>query len=272
MSSPVAILMYHRFAEQTPAGFGPFTVAPTLFAEQLDALVETGCRFSTVGGLADVDAISSTSPTVVITVDDAFADFVTGALPALTARDIPATLFVPTAYVGGRAEWIPGDVGNLPMLGWSELETLPDIGIELGGHGHLHAAADGMRTADVVADAVECRLHLEEHVRGPVTSFAYPYGHQRRPARRAIAQAGYRVACTTLEALATAADDPFALPRLRVGPETTPERLIRRVLRRQPPWRRGYVHAKQAAWLAGRQLKGSRARGALQPALSRPQP
>lgn len=260
--APAAILMYHRVANDAPAGFEALSVPPSLFDEQLAALVESGCRFATVGALWRGSVTSGPGPLVVVTFDDGLADLLSGALPALAARALPATAFVPTAYVGGRASWMEGEAGRMPMLDWGDLAAIADCGVELGGHGHLHAAADRMDSDAVRSDALRCRRLLEEHGRRPVTSFAYPYGHQRRGARMALRAAGYRAACTTVDSLANAADDLLALPRLAIGPTVAPEALVARVHGAEPFWMRRWVRAKQDVWLLGRRLRGSRARGA----------
>src|SRR5579871_3378532 len=139
----VAILMYHSFAErEATAGLRPWTVPPSLFAEQLAAVAERGAAFARV---SDVPALLAGTgplrPTAVISIDDAYAD-VLNIIDTLGAHRAPATLFVPTQFVGRTAGWMSEAAERLPVLGWQQLGELARIGVELGSHGHAHIAAD----------------------------------------------------------------------------------------------------------------------------------
>ena len=65
--------------------------------------------------------------TVVLTFDDGFADFASGALPALVERGWPATLYVTTGAIGSTTTWLPE---NRPMLSWSALDEIVAEGVE----------------------------------------------------------------------------------------------------------------------------------------------
>jgi peptidoglycan/xylan/chitin deacetylase (PgdA/CDA1 family) len=95
------VLTYHRIADPaaTP-DLNPRLVSavPPVFERQLDHLV----RHYDVVPLAAVLAASTGAPlpgrSVLLTFDDAYADFATEVWPRLRARNLPAVLFVPTAY------------------------------------------------------------------------------------------------------------------------------------------------------------------------------
>lgn len=87
-------------------------VTPRQFEEHLDVLAA-----HRVVPLAELAAGIRTarrgSPAIAITFDDGYADNLDAALPRMEARDIPATFFIATGYVGaGREFW------------WDELERL----------------------------------------------------------------------------------------------------------------------------------------------------
>ncbi|HUB36547.1 MAG TPA: polysaccharide deacetylase family protein [Solirubrobacteraceae bacterium] len=253
----VAILMYHSIAPAGTDAFGELTVPPSLFAEHLAALVESGCELVRV---AEVPALlaqpPARGPRVAITLDDGLADVATGAAPALAAHGLPATLFVPSAYVGDRARWLSGADARRPLLSWSELAQLADAGLEIGSHGHLHLAADVNDPAHVREDAIRSRATLEERLARPVRSYAYPFGYRTPRAGAAVAQAGFAQACAVAELPAVAGEDRFALPRLHARPHTTPEELVALVRHRPAGALRRWAHAKQSLWRAGRRLAG----------------
>ncbi len=253
----VAILMYHSIARSTTAAFREFTVDPILFEEHVAALVDAGCHFVTVeevpallAGKGDADGRTA----VAISIDDALADAATGAATVLGPRDVPATLFVPTGYVGGSAAWMTGDDGDRPLLGWSELEELTEAGWELGSHGHRHLAADLTAPEVVREDAARSRDALESHLGHEAQSYAYPFGLQTAAARRAVRAAGFSIACAVVDLPAVASDDPFALPRLFIKPDTTAELLVQLVSSRPGSLARRRAEVKQQVWRAGRRF------------------
>jgi peptidoglycan/xylan/chitin deacetylase (PgdA/CDA1 family) len=86
--------MYHRVAEDGPDPHG-LQVTPARFAQQLDVLRS----LVDVVPLAEV-VQSSSSPRVAITFDDGYRDNLLCAKPLLAERDLPATVFVTSGYVG----------------------------------------------------------------------------------------------------------------------------------------------------------------------------
>lgn len=102
MSSTLRVLAYHRVGD--PAGrrdLDPSMVSATAgeFERQVRHLAR---RYSVVGLDRVVDALLEDRPLpsrpVLITFDDAYRDFRDVAWPILRRYDLPATLFVPTAY------------------------------------------------------------------------------------------------------------------------------------------------------------------------------
>jgi peptidoglycan/xylan/chitin deacetylase (PgdA/CDA1 family) len=253
----VAILMYHSIAASTTASFRPYTVDPHLFDEQLAALRDGGCRLVTVEDVPEVlrgGSGTEEGPAVAISIDDGLTDAASGAAPVLDRHRAPATLFVPSGYVGGTAKWMAGEDGQRRLLGWEELEELAAAGWEIGSHGHLHLAADINRPDLVREDAARSREELESRLGRAVTSYAYPYGCWTPDARRAVRAAGFSQACAIMELPALASDDEFALPRIHVTPETTPELLLERVTSRPLGLTRRRAEVSQRVWRTGRRL------------------
>lgn len=253
----IAILMYHSIAATTTASFRDLTVDPLLFDEHVAALSDAGCHLVAVG---DVPALLAGSeadgrPAVAISIDDGLADAANGAATVL-ARRVPATLFVPSGYVGGRARWLTGEDGDRPLLDWVAIEGLAGAGLEVGSHGHRHLAADLNAPAIVREDAAYSKGVLESRLGREVRSYAYPFGYQTQAARQAVRAAGFSQACAIMDLPALISDDPFALPRLHVGPQTTPERLVALVSSRPIGLARRRAELKQRIWRTGRRWVG----------------
>ena len=253
----VAALMYHSVADDSTPAMRELTVSPERFDEQVGALRAAGAQFvraSEVLGLLRGEPIDDAAPIVAITIDDAFAD-VLDAAAILARHDATATVFVPTAYVGMRAAWLEGEDARRPIAGWSDLAGLRDAGIELAAHGHWHIAADLNPPAVVQEDARRCRALLEDRLGVPVTTYAYPFGFHDRAGRRAIAAVGFDSAFAIFHLHARTGDDPFALPRLHVGPGISGARLAEMVRVRRPRIVEQGLRGKDRLFGAGRHVR-----------------
>ena len=108
--SQAHVLMYHRVARrgEDPSLCSELVSAtPESFGEQMDRLRE---HHDVVSVEALVEAVRGgrrlPPRCVVITFDDAYSDFAESAWPVLKALELPAALFVPTAFPGdGGAEF-----------------------------------------------------------------------------------------------------------------------------------------------------------------------
>ena len=219
MTQPVPILMYHSIDSESAPGFRRWTLSPELFAQHMDWLAEADYHPITVSALASTLAADRPLPPrcIVITFDDGFRDFLTGAMPILQRHGFPATLYVVTGYVGKVSLWLRalGEDGR-PMLSWGDLRTISDWGIECGAHTHSHPQLDITPRDRALAEIRRSKLCLEDHLGREVKTFAYPYGYASRTTRRLVQQAGFTSACRVRHALSSTTEDRFALSRIMV--------------------------------------------------------
>lgn len=97
------VLMLHRFADPETGSPG---FDPAVLRRQLAALAADGTRFLRLDdALARLGAGTLPRKPVCFTVDDGYADFLTGGLPVFAEFDCPVTLFVTTGFVDG-ALWM----------------------------------------------------------------------------------------------------------------------------------------------------------------------
>ena len=211
----VPILLYHGVAEDTEGPSAPWIIDPHAFADHLDALAAVGARPVTMHGL--VDALDSGEPpapgTVVLTFDDGFADFASGALPALVERGWPATLYVTTGAIGSTTTWLPE---NRPMLSWSALDEIVAEGVEIGAHTMHHPQLDLLPPERARSEIVGSRSELQDRLGLPVETFAYPHGYHNRRVRGLVVETGFRSCCAVKHRFSSALDDRFALSRVMV--------------------------------------------------------
>ncbi len=219
----IPILMYHSIAEDASATFQPFTVSPSLFAEHMAYLHHAGYTPLTVTQFVArrnrVDALPARP--IVITFDDGFADFFTSALPILQKYSFSATMYIPTAYIGGTSRWMEHEgEGNRPLLSWQQIQEMNASGIECGAHSHTHLQLDLLSRLRANEEITLSKRILEDSLGQSVTSFAYPHGYYKAETQRLLYRAGYTSACTVKYAMATENTDAFALTRQLVEPTT----------------------------------------------------
>jgi peptidoglycan/xylan/chitin deacetylase (PgdA/CDA1 family) len=222
MLSPVPILLYHAITDDPPGWIAPFAVSPATFAAHLDAVLASGRQPLTVSqytdGLRGLAPLPSRP--VVITADDGFADFADNALPALTARKLPSTLYVTTGALADR----PHDCVLPPalMLRSADLAGLEAAGVEIGAHSHTHRQLDLLPGREVATELSRSGDLLAQAVGHRIRSFAYPHSYWRARVRGLVGEAGYESACAVGNALSSGRDHPLALSRLMVRADTGP--------------------------------------------------
>lgn len=105
-SGDVLVLAYHDVVPHgaAPMGDRSLHLPRSAFARQLDLLRATHDVIPLDAALAR-GAARASRPSVVITFDDAYRGAMTAGIEELEARGMPATVFVPPAFVGGGVFW-----------------------------------------------------------------------------------------------------------------------------------------------------------------------
>jgi peptidoglycan/xylan/chitin deacetylase (PgdA/CDA1 family) len=249
MSRTIPILMYHALTPARTPAFARWTITSERFEGHLDYLHRSGYHAVTVGELTAIRSGQIPEPghrLVALTFDDAYVDFHTTALPLLAKYRMTATLFVPAGYVGGYSEWmhLEGEA-NRPLLSWAALVEIAGCGIEIGSHSHTHPELDRLSAEGLAAETIRPKALLEDKIGKPVNSFAYPFGRFNRPARDAVAVAGYSAGCTMLAWSATYRDHPLELPRVSIYQDTDTDSLAQRLAAHRNPLRRQLLRGER---------------------------
>ncbi len=130
-----AILGYHRIADARDDPFA-LAVAPARFREHLEVLA-ADARPMRLGDLTHALRTGSLpARAVAITFDDGYAELLHTALPLLERRDLPATAFVATGFLGREFWW--------DALARTLLAAAPagQLVVEVGGRAHTLDGAD----------------------------------------------------------------------------------------------------------------------------------
>jgi len=91
--------------------------------------------------------------------------------------------------------------------------------VEIGAHAVTHSVLSALPPATQRSEILESRAQLEDMLRRPVSSFAYPYGGRSDYTDETVAmvrEAGYACACSNFADLVWKGSDCFQLPRVVV--------------------------------------------------------
>ena len=212
----VPILMYHQLTPHPAPEFRRYTITPRRFAAQMACLSLMGYRAVGLDAVLGRRHALPRRP-VVITFDDGIEGCCEYAMPVLTTRRFTATFYVVAGLVGQRSRWTRSEVGiELPLMDWPALRSLRAAGFDLGSHTMSHPRLPTLSPAACREELRSSRHLLEDRLGHEVAHLAYPFGAFDASVRSVAADAGYRSACSTRPRLATADDDPLALPRVNV--------------------------------------------------------
>ncbi len=200
------VFVYHRFGDSRHMSTN---ISLDDFKRQLTYLHEEGFDVVTLGTALNTP-IPEGKKRVVITVDDGYKSFVTGAMPLLDEYGYSATLFVNTETVGAD-----------DFLSWSQLDSIRNLGIEIGNHSHSHAYfldlepaiyADSFRN-----DVLHAQRLFEEKLGFRPRVFAYPYGEYDDELRGIVRSLGFDAAVAQNSGVAIKGQDTYSLPRFPVS-------------------------------------------------------
>lgn len=237
------ILTYHSISE----GDSPLKISPALFAQQMERLAASESVIN-VASLSDLmdhwDDFDHLPPrTVILTFDDGYADFYTNAAPVLLKRKLPATVFLPTSYVGRSNAW-PGQpswVKEEPLMNWEQIKELAQASIDFGSHTVNHPDLTTLSPQEVERELAESKREIEQHTSRPVHHFCYPYGRWNQATRDATLR-HYSSACSTIAGTVRNTEDAQLLPRVDAH------------YVRNPHWFRAMFTRRFEAYIAARRL------------------
>jgi peptidoglycan/xylan/chitin deacetylase (PgdA/CDA1 family) len=188
-------------------------IGPDRFRAQLEMMLEAGFRFTTVAKLAQEAGEGHPPPgRAVVSFDDAMRNNFTIALPLLQELGLPATVYVPTGWLGGRSPWI-GPGGDGAIMTAEEAGQLARAGWELGAHTMTHADLSKLDYEGCLREIEGSCQALREITGEPIQTLAYPFGRYGPEAIAATRQAGLIAAVTT----GSGSWDSYELTRAMIG-------------------------------------------------------
>lgn len=154
---------------------------------------------------------------VAITFDDGFVDVIENALPELSKRGIPATLFVPTGYLGRDADWLrtSGNKIKKKVMDAEQLRHITKSGmISIGSHCISHSSLLSMTENEAKNEIIRSKQQLEEILGESVISLSYPHGEFTKSHVELARVAGYKRSFSIEPTLMRLTPDEFVVGRV----------------------------------------------------------
>lgn len=157
-----------------------------------------------------------------VTFDDGFVSVLEQAVPVLKQLRIPATIFVPTGYLGQSPGWVTKDyliarketVMNREQLRMISLDPL----LSIGSHTVSHPKISKLSEAAAWKEMAESKKTLEDFIGKPVPTFSFPHGAFSKRDLELAKAVGYKRVFSTQPGLALRRLGEFVIPRVAVDP------------------------------------------------------
>lgn len=133
---------------------------------------------------------------VAITFDDAYRSVMRNAFPILEERGFPATVFVPTLYMGGSNSWLAPSECDFEIMSEDELREAEGMGFSIESHGHAHIDYGKASYTDALDDLKSAAERLRSITGRTARYLAYPFGSESQTAREVIAASEIEAAFT----------------------------------------------------------------------------
>ncbi len=216
----ILCLLYHRIVPaDVYAGFKEreriFSVSAEQFTAQLDWLQDKGHHFVSMDQVVAYLKEGTQLPDkpVFLSFDDGCESVYSQALPLLSKRNVPATVFVTT----DADTWIfnSGEYHERRMTE-AEIKACHEGGIRVHSHAVSHRGLNEMSRDDALHEMVESKRLLSEWISDDVRFFSIPLNFYNRTTLKLCQEAGYEAVCVCDGATTNGATSAFRIRRFIV--------------------------------------------------------
>jgi peptidoglycan/xylan/chitin deacetylase (PgdA/CDA1 family)/glycosyltransferase involved in cell wall biosynthesis len=194
----IPILMYHAFGRPGERA-SQFVVPVHQFARQMAWLKRLNYHVLSLEEYIQYRLQHQLPPlrSVILTIDDGYAEIATLVAPILRRHEFPATVFLVSGKIGSHNDWTNDkSLAERPLMSWPAIKAIGYQGIRFGAHTQTHPRLTDIPTAQARAEIAGSKADLERELQRPVTTFAYPYGEYDEQVEALVAEAGFLGGCT----------------------------------------------------------------------------
>ena len=141
---------------------------------------------------------------VVLTFDDGVDSNYTSAFAILKEFNLPATMFVPTDFIGKP--------GHMTL---EQLKEMMQAGIEIASHSITHRYLPDLNPAEQEEEVFKSKAVLEEALNTKIKYFSYPVGGFTEEVKQFVKDAGYQAALSTNRGYDRKNNDLYEIKRIR---------------------------------------------------------
>mgnify|MGYP001187649587 CR=1 FL=1 len=206
----IPILLYHSIAEESG---NPLIMPPDRFQRQMAYLRDMGYHPLFFGELRDWKKGRLPQKSVIITLDDGYADNYAAAFPVLKRTGMKATIFA-----------ITGKIGHTGYLTWEQLRAMELFGfVDTQSHTVSHPDLTKLNAGEKSRELLRSREAIHRYLGHWPLAFAYPYGKYDDASVQAVRFAGYRYAVTGEPGFAQPRQGLLKLHRMLISSEMSME-------------------------------------------------
>lgn len=156
-----------------------------------------------------------------ITFDDGFISVMNNALPVLEKYKLPATIFVPTKFIGTVPIWNTSskyDISNERVMSETELKSLNRDLFSIGSHTVSHKSLTSLAWEDLNFEITKSKETLERILDYQINSISFPHGAFNYEVIEVSKSAGYSDMHTVLPGYNYLGQNGFLLNRIWTDP------------------------------------------------------
>ncbi|TDH20815.1 glycosyltransferase [Segetibacter sp. 3557_3] len=162
---------------------------------------------------------------IALTFDGGYSDFYEHAWPLLKKYGFNATVFLTANGINIPNQSGMQDVGG-EFLSKQEIIALQENEVEFGSHSLSGYHLTGLSHVEMIKEAAESRVILQNILKSPVKLFAYPYGDIDPVVKHFIGACGYTLGVASINTKSTLTDDLLSLPRIEVAGSDNFEKFV----------------------------------------------
>lgn len=199
------IIYYHMVTEKTKPYYPDSGINPKIFRSQLIELKKYFNIISLPEALERAKAEKLDKNSMVITIDDGFAECHSVIAPILLEEKIPATFFLIANCIDNKnmmwlneKQYLKTSVSGIepvsellenqkPYLTTQQIQELNNAGFSIGSHSETHPSCDQLGYEELYEEIVDSSISIEKKIDSEVKYFSYPFG------RRAKSEYEYKI-------------------------------------------------------------------------------
>ena len=174
------ILIYHAFGSKISHDSYGISISPDRFRDHCDYIAS---NHQVIPITNTVFMQHFSVPTLSISIDDGYADTLTGA-DILVANNLPFSLYVTTDLISRPGYLTPDHLRQLGQIRQCIIGT----------HGKTHRRLGELSPGEQKVELTVSKDQLEQWLGSPVASLSYPHGSHSAITKTLVREAGYTVA------------------------------------------------------------------------------